>query len=126
MEITISDVLSTFSKISGVSSVAIVSLDGFVIESTINSNINEDALGAVIATEFSRHEELGAEMQLGSLNQYVMEFADGNILLVKIEQGILAVFSKNSGTKSNIHITGDFSEAQPNTANDRHQSPNYH
>lgn len=100
MEITVSDALSLFSKISCVSDVAIVSRDGFVIESTMKRIKNRDALGAMLATEFTRLEDIGEEFKLGMLDQYVVTYNQGSLLLAKIPEGILAVFSVNEeGTK---------------------------
>jgi len=95
MEITISDALSTFSKIAGVSDVAIIGYDGFVIESTMSASFNDDALGAMLATEFARQETFGRELHLGELKEYITEFSGGNLLMIRLQQGILAVFSRH-------------------------------
>ena len=111
MEITVSDVLSTFSKISGVSGVAVVSHDGFIIESTMDTTINGDALGALLATEFTRLEDIGQEFKLGELDQYVTDYANGSLLLVKMPQGILAVFSNQYESNGIDHINDKFQPA---------------
>ena len=94
MEITINDVMSIFSKIGGVSGIAIISQDGFIIESTLKDSINQDALAALLATEFTRQQDLGREFNLNGLNQLSVEFNGGNLLLVNINQGLLAIFSE--------------------------------
>ncbi len=89
-------ILGEYLKVKGVTAVAIVGRDGFVIESSSNAEVDMDALGAIVATAVGTVESLGKEFNLGSMNQYLSEFADGKVIMATVLDDILAVFTDNT------------------------------
>jgi len=88
---SLDQVLSGFMNISGVSAVAVVGRDGFVIQSTATANVDMDALGAMVATAIGTAESLGREFGIGDLEQYLLEFKQGKIIMAAAKNDILAI-----------------------------------
>lgn len=91
-----SRVLSDFLSIEGVNAVALVGRDGFVIDSSTNLDMNMDALGAFVATSVEAAENLGKELKLGKMEQYLSEFTDGKVIMAPVKDDILAVFASEN------------------------------
>jgi len=92
----LNDILKEFLNIDGVKAAAIVGKDGFVIANTDSDNFNVDALGAMVATTVRTSETLGHEFNLGNLEQYLTEFADGKVVMAKVMDDILAIVTDSS------------------------------
>lgn len=92
----ISNVLNEFLKVNGVTTAAIVGRDGFVIESTANSDIDMDALGAMVATAVGTAESLGREFGFENMDQYLSEFSQGKVIMATVKDDILALFTDTS------------------------------
>ena len=84
-------ILDEFRAVNGVKAVALVGRDGFVIESMTNSEIDLEALGAMVATAIGTSESLGREFSLGGMEQYLAEFKEGKILMGAVQTEILAI-----------------------------------
>jgi len=93
MENSLSQVLGQFIKVNGVTAVALVGRDGFVIESISNNDVDMDALGAMVATAVGTAESLGQEFGLGAMEQYLSEYANGKVIMATVIDDILAVFT---------------------------------
>ena len=93
MENKLGLVLGELMKVKGVTAVALVGRDGFVIESTSNNDVDMDALGAMVATAVGTAESLGQEFGLGAMEQYLSEFANGKVIMATALDDILAVFT---------------------------------
>jgi len=96
MSNSLNQVLAEFMKVKGVTAVALVGRDGFVIESTSNNDVDMDALGAMVATAVGTAESLGQEFGLGAMEQYLSEFATGKVIMATAVDDILAVFTDDS------------------------------
>ncbi len=96
MEKTLNQTLSEFMKVKGVTAVALVGRDGFVIDSTSHSDVDMDALGAMVATAVGTAESLGQEFGLGTMDQYLSEYAKGKVIMATAIDNILAVFTDES------------------------------
>lgn len=83
--------LSTIINLRGVNAVTVVGRDGFVIESQSKSNIDIDALGAIVSTGFGASEVMSTEMNLGKIQQTMVECASGKVLIASCGDAILAV-----------------------------------
>ena len=88
--------LGQFMKVKGVTAVALVGRDGFVIESVSNNEVDMDALGAMVATAVGTAESLGQEFGLGAMEQYLSEYANGKVIMATAIDDIFAVFTDES------------------------------
>jgi len=86
-------ILNEFMKVKGVTAVALVGRDGFVIESVSNTNVDMDALGAMVATAVGTGETLGSEFGFGGLESFLTEYANGKILMATALDDVLAIFT---------------------------------
>ena len=89
-------VLNDFRTVKGVTAVALVGRDGFVIEHITNTEMDVEALGAMVATAIGTSESLGGEFDLGLMDQYLAEFTSGKVLMAAVHADILAVVTDNS------------------------------
>jgi len=96
MENNLGQILGQFMKVKGVTAVALVGRDGFVIESTSNNDVDMDALGAMVATAVGTAESLGQEFGLGAMEQYLAEYVNGKVIMATANDDILAVFTDES------------------------------
>lgn len=96
------EILNSLLELSGVSAAVIVGRDGFAIENAANSEIDLDALGAVVSTGFGAAEVMGAEIILGYLTQSIMEYDSGKILTASCGDNILAVITEPNAIIGNI------------------------
>ncbi len=96
METDIHSVLDQFLKVKGVTGAALVGRDGFVIESSTSHDIDMDSLGALVATAIGTAESLGKEFDLGAVDQYMAEFANGKVVMSPAMDDILAVSTDSS------------------------------
>ena len=90
---SVARVLNEFMKVKGVTAVALVGRDGFVIESVSNTNVDMDALGAMVATAVGTGETLGSEFGFGALDSKLNEYANGKILISTALDDVLAIFT---------------------------------
>ncbi|MEK6749299.1 MAG: roadblock/LC7 domain-containing protein [Pseudomonadota bacterium] len=86
--------LAELKKSIGVTAVALVGRDGFVIESVTNTELDMEAFGAMVATAIGTTENLGAEFDLGTMDQYLAEFQGGKVLMAAVHADILAVVTE--------------------------------
>lgn len=105
MDNSITEVLGDFLQINGVSGVAIVGRDGFVIDSTSDVDVNIDALGAMVATSFSTSEALASEFNLDALEQNIIEFTNGKVLMTSVHDDILAIFAEKEAVIGGVRYT---------------------
>ncbi|MBD3344715.1 MAG: dynein regulation protein LC7 [Chitinivibrionales bacterium] len=90
---TIKEALGEFLRIDGVTAVAIVGRDGFVIESASAATLDTDALGAVVASAIGASEMIGKDFEMGKLEQYLLEFAMGKVIIAAAGEDILVVIT---------------------------------
>lgn len=90
---TLKEAVSEFLNIDGVKVVTIIGRDGFVIESASSLKIDVDAIGAIVANAIGSSEIIGNDFNLGSLNQYLLEFDKGKVLIATVGDDILALIT---------------------------------
>ena len=95
-------ILNTLLGLQGVSAIAVVGTDGFVIDSEMNAEIDIDMLGAVISTGFGSTEIMASELKLGKINQNIIECDEGKILLSRCGDVILGVITNPDAAIGNI------------------------
>lgn len=98
----IKEILSDFLGNKGVSAVALVGRDGFVIESVASGEIDMDAMGAMVATAIGASESMGSEFNLGELSQYLIEFDRGKIVVASAGDDILSIFADDTAVIGGI------------------------
>lgn len=86
-------ILESIVDLQGVKAVSLIGRDGFVIESASHSEIDLDAFGAVASTGFGSSEIMAAELNLGNINQTMVECDEGKILMANCGDAILAVIT---------------------------------
>lgn len=84
-------ILGDFLRIDGVSAAVVVGRDGFPIESALSSKVDVDGLGAMVATAIGTTEALGSEFALGGMEQFMVEFDRGKVLIAAAGDDILAI-----------------------------------
>jgi len=94
--------LSTLLSLQGVQAVTIVGRDGFVIESQVKSDIDLDALGAIVSTGFGASEVMAKEIELGKIHQTMVECASGKILIADCGEQILAVITDTNAVIGSV------------------------
>ncbi len=92
MSTAIKMVLTDFTRIEGVNGVAIVSKDGFVIESVMpGGNIDPDALAAMITTLAGAAHQLSEELKLGDMDLLIGEYKNNYVLVADMEKAYFVV-----------------------------------
>jgi len=100
-------ILNTLVDLQGVTAISLIGRDGFVIESASHSEIDLDALGAVVSTGFGSSEIMASELNLGTINQTMIECDEGKILMADCGDAILAVITDETAIIGSIrHYVG--------------------
>jgi predicted regulator of Ras-like GTPase activity (Roadblock/LC7/MglB family) len=87
-------VMSDFTRIEGVNGCAVISKDGFVIDSIITgANIDPDALAAMVTTLYGTADRLGSELKLGDVDIVIVEYANNYALLQDIGEALFTVIA---------------------------------
>ena len=95
-------ILNSIADLKGVSAASLIGRDGFVIESASQSEIDLDALGAVASTGFGSSEVMASELNLGTINQTMVECDTGKILMADCGDAILAVVTNEEAIIGSI------------------------
>ena len=77
-------ILSEFLQIDGVTTAALVGIDGFVIEYIRNDSFDIDALAALSSDEVRFFSRAGPATGMGAPRQIVLEQPDGAIIISRI------------------------------------------
>ena len=99
---TIKEALAEFLRIDGVTAVAVVGRDGFVIDSASKGKLDTDALGAVVASAIGASEMIGKDFNMGKLEQYLLEFATGKAIIADAGEGILVLTTEGSAVIGSV------------------------
>lgn len=95
-------ILGSLLNLQGVKAVTVVGRDGFVIESESTNETDLDAMGAIVSTGYGASEVMSTEMELGSLNQTMIECEQGKIMMADCGDAVLAVITSNEAIIGNI------------------------
>lgn len=79
-------ILTEFLTFNGVTTAALVSRDGFVIDMTANAFLDRDALGALGSSSINLFEKGGAVMDFGRIRQMMLEYQNGAIILTPVSK----------------------------------------
>lgn len=84
-------VLKEVVQIKGVNAVAVVSLEGFVVESLANDGFNIDLnfIGGVVSSTVATGQSLVEVLGRGKLNHMMLEFEEGPMLMSTVESYVL-------------------------------------
>ncbi len=80
-------------KLDGVIAAVAVKDDGMVIEFVSTVDRDAEALAALAAMAVGAADSLGAELELGSITQYLAEFDNGKVLVAKAGDKLIAVIT---------------------------------
>ena len=93
-------VLEEFLSLEGVTTAAVVGLDGFVIEIAETRRSDADALGALCSSAMRFFEAGGKSMRMGSVRQIVLESRNGNLILTPITGEEFLAILTNTDSKT--------------------------
>lgn len=98
------EVLGELAKIPGVNGAVVVSRDGFVIEgAAATEGVDLEAVGAVVSAGIGASEVMGQELNVGSLAQSMIEYANGFIVVTLLgDAAVLAIVAELSAHLGNI------------------------
>lgn len=98
------EVLAELAKIPGVNGAVLVSRDGFVIEGeAADEGVDLEAVGAVVSAGIGAFEVMGQELNVGSLAQGVIEYANGFIVVTLLgDAAALAIVAELTAHLGNI------------------------
>lgn len=102
---SIKEELQMFLDTDGVTAAAIVGRDGFVIESASSIQLDQDALGAVVASAIGASEMIGNDFQMGMLKQYLLEFETGKAIIATVGSEILVLITNASAIIGSVRYT---------------------
>ena len=98
---TTNESLQELVKINGVKTAVVVGRDGFVIDGvSIGSHLDTESVGAVISAGIGSSEVMGRELSVGIMNQGMMEYSGGMIMMSLI--GAEAILAVVADTEANL------------------------
>lgn len=90
-------ILSELQTASGVMASALIAEDGFVVESTRGEKAPDlDFLGGAATTALGSARALSQELERGAVEEVMVEYPEGPLLLVPLEGGYLLVVLMDS------------------------------
>ena len=101
----IEEILKELVDVQGIDAAVCVGRDGFVIEAAAGSGADVDVIGAMVATGLGSAESVGRELNVGALDQAMMEYKQGVIVMTSIgEDAILSVVASTSASLGNVRL----------------------
>ena len=86
--------LDEFTKVEGVGAACLVGRDGFLLESSVKSDIDGEMIGAIAASGFGSSESMGNQLGKGSLSMTMVEFEHGPVMFAPVgEEAFLVVIA---------------------------------
>lgn len=93
----VQEVLTELQTTKGVLASALVAEDGFVVESTqVEQAPDVDFLGGAASTALASARALSQELERGEVEEVMVEYPEGPVLLVPLEGGYLLVVLMDS------------------------------
>ncbi len=88
-------VLTDLTRVEGVSGVALVSKDGFVIDYVMpTGGIDLDALAAMVTTLYGAATRLGEELKLGDIEDFMIEYRNNYVLLDDVGEALVVLLAE--------------------------------
>jgi len=98
-------ILSDLAKIDGVKAVAVVSHDGFPIESVISSEgVDAEALAALVVAIHGAAQKFGEGFAFGSSEIVTAEFSNGMLFLQDVDNALLAVITDKTAVIGRVRL----------------------
>lgn len=100
------EILQELVQVGGVKTAVVVGRDGFVIDGVSNGgHLETETVGAVISAGIGSSEVMGRELNVGIMNQGMMEFSDGLIMMSLVgDDAILAVVADNQANLGYVRL----------------------
>ncbi len=98
--------LKDLTQVDGISAAVVVGRDGFVIEGiTKGHELDIEAVGAVVSTGIGSAEIMGRELEVGTMNQGMVEYSNGVIVMTFLgPQAVLAVVADLDANLGNVRL----------------------
>ncbi len=96
--------LSIRDEVPGVRALAVISYDGFVIESFMPSSVDEDLMAAMGSSVLSISERMGIDLGLGGFELGIIAGTDGYVLLTKAGEEAILIVLVNKDVKLGIAL----------------------
>ncbi len=88
-------VLTDLTRIEGVTGVAVVSKDGFVIDYVMpGGGIDLDALAAMVTTLYGAATRLGEELRMGEIENFMVEYRNNYVLLDDLGEALVVLLAE--------------------------------
>ena len=98
-------VLSDLAKIDGVKAVAVISHDGFPVESVLSSEgIDVETLAALVVAIHGATQKFGEGFAFGSSEIIMAEFSNGMLFLQDISNALLAVVTDKTAVIGRVRL----------------------
>jgi len=88
----------------GVRALAVISYDGFVIESFMPSSVDEDLMAAMGSSVLSIAERMGIDLRLGDFELGIVCGSDGYLLLTRAGKGAILILLVNKDVKLGVAL----------------------
>lgn len=95
-------IITELMEVKGVIAVALVSLDGAVVESESTHEVDTDNLGAMVATVIGANETLASVFGQGNVDVLLSEYVTGKILMATVDDHVLAIISDETSVIGNL------------------------
>ncbi|WP_457620400.1 roadblock/LC7 domain-containing protein [Methanopyrus sp.] len=79
----IEKVLADLNRVAGVNGSLVASSDGLVVAEMVPPEVNAEVVGAITTTVYGSGERVVEEMELGELEQMLMESTDGKVIAIR-------------------------------------------
>jgi uncharacterized protein len=99
------EILGQLVKVENVNVAVCVGRDGFVIDAASSQSADTDAIGAMVSTGMGSAESVGRELGLGVMDQAMMEYNDGIVMMTAIgSEALLAVVANKNANLGNVRL----------------------
>jgi len=103
---TSDEILKNILKVEGSEAAMAVGRDGLTLASAGRTNIDMEAIGAVSSSTLGAAEVLGGELDSGNLDQVLMTFEKGIVVLETLGRDvILVVFARSNANLGMLRLT---------------------
>lgn len=101
---SINQLLQSLILVDGIAAAVVIGNDGFVIDSMSTTTIDTDVIGGIVSGGIKSTDEMGSELNIGKLNQSMIEYDKGVILtkMINNQGAILAIVTKEGAVIGNV------------------------
>jgi len=91
-------------EVPGIRALAVISYDGFVIESFMPSSVDEDLMAAMGSSVLSIAERMGLDLRLGNFELGIVAGSDGYLLLTRAGREAILMVLVNKEVKLGVAL----------------------